>query len=69
MLMSIHIPPARNSGSVTSGAVFVTKVLRPLTDAQSEVEDAEPDVQPKEEDDVGYFAEQEQVAHVLLQCD
>ena len=40
-----------------------------LTDTQSEVEDAEPNVQPEEEDDVGNFTEQEQVSYVLLQRD
>lgn len=49
--------------------MFVTKVLRPLTDTQREVKDAEPNVQPEEENDVGHFAKQEQVAYVLLQCD
>lgn len=49
-----------------SGAVFVT---RPLTDTQCEVNDAEPNVQPEEEDGVGHFTEQEQVAYVLLHCD
>lgn len=42
---------------------------RPLTDTQGEVKDAESDVQPEEEDDVGHFAEQKHVAYVLLQCD
>lgn len=42
---------------------------RPLTDTQGEVKDAEPDVQPEEEDDVCHFAEQKHVAYVLLQCD
>lgn len=44
-------------------------LIRPLTDTQCEVEDAEPNVQPEEEDDVGHFTEQEQVAYVLLQRD
>lgn len=43
--------------------------IEPLTYTQGEVEDAQPDVQPEEEDDVGHFAEQEQVANVLLQGD
>lgn len=51
------------------GAAFATRVIRPLTDTQRQVQDAEPNVQPEEEDDVGHFAEQEQVAYVLLQCD
>lgn len=41
----------------------------PLTDTQGEVKDAEPNVQPEEEDHVGHFTKQEQVAYVLLQCD
>lgn len=41
----------------------------PLTDTQRQVKDAEPDVQPEEEDDVGHLTEQEQVAYVLLQSD
>lgn len=40
-----------------------------LTETQCQIEDAKPNVQPEEEDHVGYFAKQEQVAHVLLQCD
>lgn len=52
-----------------SGAVFATRVIRPLTDTQREVKDAEPNVQPEEEDGVGHFTEQEQIAYVLLQCD
>lgn len=44
-------------------------LIRPLTDTQCEVEDAQPNVQPEEEDDVGHFTEQEQVAYVLLQRD
>lgn len=40
-----------------------------LTDTQYKVEDAEPNVQSEEEDDVGHFTEQEQVAYVLLHCD
>lgn len=50
-------------------AVFLTIILRPLTDTKSEVKDAKPNVEPEEENDVGHFAEQEQVAYVLLQCD
>ena len=45
------------------------EVLRPLTNTQCEVKDAEPDVQSEEEDGVGHFTEHEQVAHVLLHCD
>lgn len=52
-----------------SVAAFITQVLKPLTDTQSEVKDAEPNVEPEEEDDVGHFTEQEHVAYVLLQCD
>ena len=43
--------------------------MRPLTNTQRKVQDAQPDVQPEEEDDVCHFTEQEQVAYVLLQSD
>lgn len=57
---------SHNLNLIRSGAIFAT---RPLTDTQWEVKDAESNVQPEEEDHVGHFAKQEQVAHVLLQCD
>ncbi len=47
----------------------MTGVAGTLTDTQWEVEDAEANVQPEEEDGVGHFTEEEQVAYVLLQCD
>lgn len=37
-----------------------------LTYAKSKVEQAHPDVQPEEQDDVGHFAEQDDVAHMLF---
>lgn len=40
-----------------------------LTETQRQIKDAEPNVQPEEEDHVGHFAKQEQVAYVLFQCD
>lgn len=40
-----------------------------LTETQRQIKDAEPNVQPEEKDHIGYFAKQEQVAHVLLHCD
>lgn len=42
---------------------------KPLTDTQWEVNDAQSNVQPEEQDHVGHFAKQEQVAYVLLQSD
>lgn len=61
--------PSFDSKCTESGTAFVHVVTWPLTDAQRQVDDAQPDVQPEEEDDVGHFAEQEHVAYVLLQCD
>lgn len=40
-----------------------------LTETQRQVKDAEPNVQPEEENHVGHFAKEEQVAQVLLHCD
>lgn len=47
---------------------FATKKTQ-LTETQRQIKDAEPNVQPEEKDHIGYFAKQEQVAHVLLHCD
>lgn len=44
-------------------------IRQPLTNTKSKIKDAETNVEPEEEDDVGHFTEQEQVAYVLLQCD
>lgn len=37
-----------------------------LTYTQSEVEQSHPDVQSEEQNNIGHFAEQDDVAHVLL---
>lgn len=52
-----------------TGALGLIMLIRRLTDTKDEVEDAQPNVQPKEEDGVCHFTEQEHVAHVLLQSD
>lgn len=37
-----------------------------LTYAESQVKESHPDVQSEEQDDVGHFAEQDDVAHMLF---
>lgn len=37
-----------------------------LTYAQSQVQQSHPDIQPEEQNNIGHFAEQDDVAHVLL---
>jgi len=37
-----------------------------LTYAEGQVEQSQPDVQSEEQDDIGHFAEQDDVSHVLL---
>lgn len=39
------------------------------TYAERQVEQSHPDVQPEEQDDVGHLAEEDDVAHVLLNRD